>query len=103
MASKINAVISELIKETMHTTIDNLVDFLNERVELDVEIKEIFEEYRRNIHVPDKITAKKRNHVPSAYNIYIKDKISELKAAGHKGNMMKLAVEAWKQEKNINK
>jgi hypothetical protein len=45
------------------------------------------------------VTAQKPKRPPSAYNIYIRDKIAELKAAGHTGNLMKMATEAWNTEK----
>lgn len=97
---KINNAVTALVQETMHTTLDKLIEFLSDRIELDEDIKGIFDEFRKGMYVPESSGGtKKRRHAPSAYNLYIREKIAELKAAGHKGNMMKMAVEAWKTEK----
>jgi Ran GTPase-activating protein (RanGAP) involved in mRNA processing and transport len=46
---------------------------------------------------------KKRTRAPSAYNLYIKEKMAEFKAAGHKGNLMKMAIDAWNEDKSSGK
>lgn len=62
---------------------------------MDSDLKQMFADYQAAAHV----TAQKPKRPPSAYNIYIRDKIAELKAAGHTGNLMKMATEAWNAEK----
>lgn len=95
---KINEAIERLMREVMNNTIDKLLEYLSDKVELTDEIKAMFDEYRKIMFVPESIWEKKRCHVPSNYNIFIKNKILELKASGYKGNFMKVAVEAWKEK-----
>lgn len=93
---KIDQAVGEMMQEVMNETLDKLLDYLTDRVELTEEIRRMFEEYREVMYVPENIWEKKRRHTPSEYNLFIKNKILELKAAGFKGNLMKMAVEAWK-------
>lgn len=51
----------------------------------------------------DSSDEKKKTRVPSVYNLYIRDKIAELKAAGRKGGLMMLAIEAWNTDKATGK
>jgi hypothetical protein len=103
--SKVNAAVAALIEETKVSTVDKLVHFLGQKIEIDEDMKKMFEEFKEVSKVVVKgakgaaKAEKKEKRAPSAYNLYIKDKIAEFKAAGHKGNLMKMATDAWNESK----
>ena len=104
--SKVNTAIAALVEETKVTTVDKLVHFLGQKIEIDEDMKAMFEEFKVVSKVAVKAgkgaaksVEKKEKRPPSAYNLYIKDKIAEFKAAGHKGNLMKMATDAWNVDK----
>ena len=117
-SSKINAAIAALIEETQVATIDKMVAFLSEKIEVDEDMQKMFEDFKESIKGSAKADLKKatkkskkssdedsgdekkkRTRAPSAYNLYIKEKMAEFKEAGHKGNLMKMAIEAWNEDK----
>jgi hypothetical protein len=100
--TKVNSSIAALIEETKVSTVDKLVHFLGQKIEIDEDMKKMFEEFKVASKGSSKGSAKaekKEKRAPSAYNLYIKDKIAEFKAAGHKGNLMKMATDAWNESK----
>lgn len=108
--SKVNTAIAALVEETKVTTVDKLVHFLGQKIEIDDDMKAMFEEFKVELSKAAKVsgkgakaaaakTEKKEKRPPSAYNLYIKDKIAEFKAAGHTGNLMKMATDAWNVDK----
>lgn len=94
----LNKTIAAELENTSVKTVDNLVNYLLQVHSLDdVTIKHI-EEFKNTLK--NKSTKKvKKSRVPSSYNIYIKEKMAELKAAGNTGNLMKMAIEEWKKDK----
>lgn len=101
--SKVNTAIAALVEETKVTTVDKLVHFLGQKIEIDDDMKGYFDEFKAASKVTGKGAAKsvekKEKRPPSAYNLYIKGKIAEFKAAGHTGNLMKMATDAWNADK----
>lgn len=108
--SKVNTAIAALVDETKASTVDKLVHFLGQKIEIDEDLKGFFEEFKAELAKAAKTTGKagkgaaksvekKEKRPPSAYNLYIKDKIAEFKAAGHTGNLMKMATDAWNVDK----
>ena len=120
-SSKVNAAIAALIEETQIATIDKMVAFLGEKIEVDEDMQKMFEDFKESIKGSAKADLKKatkkskkssdesgeekkkRTRAPSAYNLYIKEKMAEFKEAGHKGNLMKMAIDAWNEDKAAGK
>ena len=121
MASiKLNIAIAALVAETQTAVIDKLFAFLGEKIEIDDDMKGYFEEFKTSLKSDQEVDAKaakskkgakgskgketkdgepKAKRAPSAYNLYIRDKMAEFKAAGHTGNLMKMATDAWNVDK----
>ena len=118
--NKVNIALSALVEETQLATVDKIVAFLSEKIEVDEDMQKMFEDFKESIKTQAKADLKKANkkskksgdesgdekkrtRAPSAYNMYIKEKMAEFKAAGHKGNLMKMAIEAWNEDKAAGK
>lgn len=123
---KVNVAIAALIEETAMSTVDKLVAFLGEKLEIDEDMQQMFADFKATLKVTPAATTEqqptkkkpskkaaaatssdeekpaKAKRAPSAYNMYLSAKIAELKAQGAKGNLMKLAIEAWKASKDTN-
>jgi RNA binding exosome subunit len=105
--AKVNSIMSSLFEEISSSTIDKFRVFLEEKVDVDDEMKAFFDEFKTSLKSSvkakggkgAKALAPKKPRTLSPYNIYIKNKMSELKAQGHTGNLMKLAVEAYNEDK----
>lgn len=106
----INNIFSSLVHEVSMDTFTKFKEFLSEKLEVDSEMQALFEEFGKKLTAAAPKTTKKRgavaaktaNSTPrpmSAYNLYIKNKMAELKAAGHTGNLMKLAVAEYNKDK----
>ena len=123
MASiKLNIAIAALVAEAQLSTVEKLFAFLGEKIEIDDDMKGYFEEFKATLKSDQEVDAKaakskkgakgkkaedgeekKPKRAPSAYNLYIRDKMAAFKAAGHSGNLMKMAIEAWNEEKAATK
>ena len=112
MASiKVSQAIAALVAETKLSVVDKLIAFLGEKIEIDEDMTQYFEEFKNTLKEESKEATKKAGkkepkakeektkRAPSAYNLYIRDKMAEFKAAGHTGNLMKMAIEAWNEDK----
>ena len=132
--NKVNNSIASLIEETALSTVDKLVAFLGEKIEIDEDMRQMFEDFKGTLKAESTEAAKaakaeakktkkskksdadasdasdksdksdsdgekKKKRAPSAYNLFIKEKMAELKAQGLKGNLMSQAVAAWNAEK----
>jgi hypothetical protein len=114
--SKVNIALSSLVVETAESTIDKVLEFLGNHIEVDEDMRSMFAEFKKQnteeimettkaeIKAIKKVTKKaddapKQKRAPSSYNIYIRDKMAELRAGGATGNLMKQAIDAWKVEK----
>lgn len=109
--TKVNVALAGLIEETSLSTVEKLIAFLGEKIEIDDDMKQYFDEFKASIKNEAKVDLKKaskkdagekkekRTRPPSPYNMYIRDKMAEFKAAGHTGNLMKMAIEAWNKDK----
>ena len=112
-STKLNIAIAALVAESQLSTVEKLFAFLGEKIEIDDDMKGYFDEFKATLKVDQEADAKaakskskskkggepKAKRAPSAYNLYIRDKMAELKAAGNSGNLMKMAIEAWNEEK----
>ena len=123
-STKLNIAIAALVAEAQLSTVEKLFAFLGEKIEVDDDMKGYFEEFKAVLKADQEADAKaaksnskkgakkekegkdsepKAKRAPSAYNLYIRDKMAEFKAAGHSGNLMKMAIEAWNEEKGVTK
>lgn len=102
--------LAALSEEVALKTVSGLQEFLSEKLEFDDDMTNMFEEYRKKVVADIKVQYKnerssskkngeKKKRAPSAYNLYIKEKMAEIKAAQSelKGKeLMKEAIKAWK-------
>ncbi len=114
------------IDKIIDRTIDKMVAFISDKIEVDEDnMHNMLQEFKESIKAEakaevkteakaklkkmnkssddDSSDEKKKTRVPSVYNLYIRDKIAELKAAGCKGGLMMLAIEAWNTDKATGK
>jgi hypothetical protein len=107
--------ISAMMQENTVSTVDKFVAFLKTKIEVDEELDAVFTDIKNNMldeikqETKDEIKAAKKaakKDVPkepkkkraaSAFNIFVKDKMAELKAAGETGNLMSKASAIWKE------
>ena len=96
----LNTVMGKIIVETKISTIDELTNYLDTKIELDDDIKHAMYEFKETITATKSIEKKKRKL--SLFNLYVKDKLPQLKAAHpdiKDGKLMiSMASEAWKKE-----
>lgn len=111
---KAQKALQALAEDVALSTVDKLAEFLATKIEFDEDMKELFEEFKTATKEEYKASAKaskkggkdadgteKKKRAPTAYNLFIKDKINELKAANPswKGKeLMSAATAAWKVE-----
>jgi len=121
---KVNKALSVLIEETTLRTIDDVVTYLGSKIEMDDEMKGFFESFK--VAVKEKMTAEaaaiakgskrkrgkkdgntssgeeKQKRAPSAYNLYVQEKMAEYKLADEtmsaKDRMTKASGQ-WKMDK----
>lgn len=111
--AKITGLVESAVKEAQLATFDEFVKYLGAKIDVDDDMQSYIDEFKKTLTSKKKVTAaakakkdksgddgEKKKRAPSAYNLFIKEKMAELRAAGHKGNLMKLAVEAWKESKS---
>jgi hypothetical protein len=112
--AKITSLIEAAVKDGQLATFDNFITFLGTKIDIDEDMQSYIDEFKKTLVVKKKASPKgkgkakaaaeeekteKKKRAPSAYNLFIRDKMAELRTAGHKGNLMKLAVEEWKKSK----
>ena len=109
----INKVVAGLVLEAKKQVIADFAAFLGEKIDFDEDMTGYFAEFTKTLQVEkppkagkgkkasdDGVAKKKR--APSAYNIYIKNKMAEIKEKKPelKGkDLMKAAIEAWNADK----
>jgi hypothetical protein len=112
----INKAVAGLVLEAKKQVIADFAAFLGEKIDFDDDMTGYFEEFTKTLQVekPAKVgkgkkstsssdeEGVKKKRAPSAYNIYIKNKMAEIKAKKPelKGkDLMKAAIEAWNADK----
>jgi hypothetical protein len=105
--------LNKVVNDVKHSTLEDFVRYLTEH-QMAVnttnteELKTIIEDYLKNsttnvfTFVPKK--KEKKSRPPNSYNLFIKDKMREIKEANpeYKGKeLMKKATEAWNQQKSL--
>lgn len=82
-----------LVAEARVGTLKSLRDYMTEKgVDID---KMLVHEFLLKGRKGKGLKPKSRTRPPSAYNLFIRDKMNKLRAAGHRGNLMRMAVDAW--------
>ena len=109
--TKVNSAVSALVEEVSMTTVDKVVEFLKSKIDFDEDFEGFFKEFKETLKADMKAAAKKsgkkssdgepkKKRAPSAYNLYIKDKMAEIKVSNPeiKGkDLMKAAIDEWKK------
>lgn len=97
-ATKVMNALSDMVREVEVNTVDKFINSMSTRIEVDEEMHMMFQEFKKGLDIDGGmfVVQPKKKRAPSAYNLFISTKIAEFKAAGHKGNLMKMAVDAWK-------
>jgi hypothetical protein len=106
---QLNKAVSKIVDEVQSTTTDKVFEFVKTYLKNESEFTAAFEEFKKtlktdvvsmfSISEPVKKGADRKKREPSQYNIFIGEKIKELKATNSEKNgkeLMKLAIEAWK-------
>ena len=96
---------SDVVYKSKLQTIDDLMVFLDERVDLDAEFKDMVAEFKSRIHADSfavgKAAKAKKDHKqkrpPSAYNLFIKEAIHRLQETRPELNNKERLVQATKE------
>ncbi len=97
----LNTAVGKIIVETKLNVIDELTNYLDTKIDLDDDIKHAMCEFKEKITAAEKPIEKKKRKL-SLFNLYVKDKLPQIKAAHpdiKDGKLMiSMASEAWKKE-----
>lgn len=110
--NKAQKAIQTLAEEVALSTVEKLAEFLATKIEFDDDMKEVFDEFKNSVKEEYKASAKpkkgknadgtdKKKRAPTAYNLFIKDKITSLKKENPSWTgkeLMSAATDAWKKE-----
>ncbi len=108
-----NAVIAataKVVHEANLAVIDSLVEFLDSKVEIDDDFKELIAEFKGTLKAPSaKATkadtvpkAERKKREPSAYNLFVRDALNELKVSQPEmtgKDRFREAMKQWKEHK----
>lgn len=112
--NNVHKALAGLVEDTALTTVDKLVTFLSDKIEFDDDMKALFEDFKKTTKEEIKASFKndrskkarggeeKKKREPSAYNLFIKEKMAQIKAKRPelKGKeLMKEAIDEWKKTK----
>jgi len=111
----ISKTISAMMQENTVSTVDKFVAFLKTKIEVDEELDAVFTDIKNSMieeikqETKDEIKAAKKaakkdgpkapkkKRAASAFNLFVRDKMIELKADGETGNLMSKASAIWKE------
>jgi hypothetical protein len=109
----VHTLLEAAIKEAKLDAFEDFVAFLSAHMDIDHVMQTCVDQFKRSLVATGKVAnvavtgagvVKKMKHKrrsASAYNLFLRDKMAELRAAGHRGNVMKLAVEYWNSQKEL--
>ncbi len=108
--SAVVAATAKVVHEANLAVIDNLVEFLDSKVEIDDDFKELIAEFKATLKAPSAKAAKvpkteKKKREPSAYNLFVRDALNELKVSQPELNgkdRFREAMKQWKEHKGSN-
>lgn len=96
----VSSAISDAVYESKHQSIDEIMSFLSEKIVLDDDMQAYFKEFKSKITHDMSKSITKRSRDPSAYNMWIKAKMAEIKQQNPniKGKVLMLcAITEWKK------
>lgn len=107
----VNKAVNQLVEETTVSTVDKLVVYLSDKIEFDEDMKKLFDDFKKIAREEVRTSFKQdkgkrggkksdKKREPSAYNLFIKEKMAEIKQKKPelKGKeLMKEAIEEWKK------
>jgi hypothetical protein len=111
---KVTKAMNALVEETSFAVVDKLMAFLDTRIEMDEDMKALFGEFKEQLTGELKETAKAvtksgkaakapgEKRAPSAYNLFIREKMAELKEEDPTmtaQERMKAATVLWREHK----
>ncbi len=109
----VNSAIAKVLLETKLKVIDDLIVFMDSKIEIDDDMKEMFDEFKISIQESDTKTIKavakgnttnvkeKKKRSPSVFNLFVKNKQAELKTQHPEEsgkNIIGMASKAWKTD-----
>ena len=102
----VDIVVAKIIMETKMKVIEDMIAFIDTKVELDDEMIELFSKFKESLKLSEEENIKKtlkkekkKKRPPSVYNLFIKDQIANFKKIHPDKNgmqLMALAVKQWK-------
>lgn len=117
-STKVTKAVQVLVEETSLEVVDKLGAFFETKIEMDDDMKGYFEEFKTQLkeHLKEEAKAvgkgakkakvmvdgEKKKRAPSAYNLFIKDKMAEIKVNQpdlKSKDLMKEAIAMWKAQK----
>lgn len=115
--AKVNKAVAALMEDTAMSTVDELVKFLDDKIEIDADLKTTFADFK--LQLKEKLTAeaapsKKRKtkvaggekKAPTLFNLFVKKRMAELKEQDPtltSSARMKQAAEDWNAQKTSDK
>lgn len=114
---KAQKALQTLAEEVSLSTVDKLAEFLATKIEFDDDMKEVFDEFKNSLKEEFKASAKpkkgknvdgtdKKKRAPTAYNLFIKEEITNLKKKNPSWSgkeLMSAATTAWKNKQQADK
>jgi hypothetical protein len=105
-----NAVVAataKVVHEASLAVIDNLLEFLDSKVEIDDDFKELVAEFKGTLTAPSAKVGKvpkaeKKKREPSAYNLFVRDALNGLKVSQPElsgKDRFREAMKQWKEHK----
>lgn len=103
-----NAVIAataQLVHEAKLAVIDELVTFFDSKMEIEDDFKELITEFKGTLKTPEKpkrVKGEKKKREPSAYNLFVRDALNELKKEHPEmpsKDRMREALKQWHEHK----
>ena len=110
--SAVVAATAKVVHEASLTVIDNLVEFLDSRVKIDDDFKELIAEFKGTLKAPTPSKAgrvpkaEKKKREPSAYNLFVRDALNELKVSQPElsgKDRFREAMKKWKEHSSSSK
>lgn len=109
----INQAVAKVVMDAKLNIVDELITYLGSKIELDDDIKNIFNEFKLNLKEHEekivkiagkkiKVETNKKKRQPSVFNMYVKDVMPSIKEKnldikdGKK--LISMAAESWKTE-----
>jgi uncharacterized protein (UPF0335 family) len=109
----INQAVAKVVMDAKLNIVDELITYLGSKIELDDDIKNIFNEFKLNLKEHEekivkiagkkiKVETNKKKRQPSVFNMYVKDVMPSIKEKNSDikdgKKLISMAAESWKTE-----